>query len=216
MEWDKEILGPIRDTLGVEQGACASDRMYRLANNEQLDTAQQSELGVDLGLAVTTTGEVIRQILSAVGLADDVGLLSNDMNKLAILLHLTKIYCAKYQVKLVASKTKLLVFTNRKTEVQALTELAVNTVSLDGVKLSPSSEATHVGVVRSSLGNGPNIAARLTAHRRAVYGVLHLGLAKGHRANPYASLRVETVFGVSVLLSGLASLVLNRSEAKNA
>ena len=130
------------------------------------------------------------------------------------LFHLTKIYCAKYQVKHVPSKTKLLVLTNKKIEVQAMTDLAINTISLDGQDISPSSQATHVGVVRFSQGNGPNIAARLTAHRRAVYSVLNFGLAKGHRANPHAYLRVETVYGVSVLLSGLASLVLTSSEEK--
>ena len=26
VEWDKEILGPIRDTQGVEQGGCPSDK----------------------------------------------------------------------------------------------------------------------------------------------------------------------------------------------
>ena len=39
-------------------------------------------------------------------------------------------------------------------------------------------------------------------------------LAKGHRANPAASLRVETVFAAPVLLSGLACLVLSRKEEK--
>ena len=48
--------------------------------------------------------------------------------------------------------------------------------------------------------------------RKAVYSVLHAGMAKGHRANPAASMRVESVFGISVLLSGLASLVLIRKE----
>ena len=94
-----------------------------------------------------------------------------------------------------------------------MTDLAINTVSLDGQNiLSYQATATHVGVVRSSHGNGPNIGAR--THRRAVYSVLHFVIAKGHRANPQASLRVETVYGVSVLLSGLASLVLTSSEEK--
>ena len=91
IEWDKEVLGPIYDTMGVEQGGCASDRIYRLVNNEQLETAQESELGVDLGLALTPSGGVVRQTLSASGLADDVGLLFNDVNKLIVLLHLTKV-----------------------------------------------------------------------------------------------------------------------------
>jgi hypothetical protein len=45
-----ELLGPIKDTQGVEQGGCPSDRVYRLTNNEQLETAQRSQLGVDMGL----------------------------------------------------------------------------------------------------------------------------------------------------------------------
>ena len=47
-----------------------------------------------------------------------------------------------------------------------------------------------------------------------MYAVLHAGLAKGHRANPAASLRVEVVFAAPVLLSGLASLVLTSKEEK--
>ena len=67
-------------------------------------------------------------------------------------------------------------------------------------------------IVRSVRGNEANIVARLSAHRGAVYGLLSAGLGKGHRANPAASIRVEVVFGVPVLLSGLASLVLSAKE----
>ena len=44
VEWYNQIMGPIRDTMGVEQGGCASDRIYRLVNNAQLDMSQISEL----------------------------------------------------------------------------------------------------------------------------------------------------------------------------
>ena len=128
-------------------------------------------------------------------------------------MHLTKLYCDKYQVKLVAAKTKLLVFTTKETKMLAKVDLAVTTITIDGEVITPSSEATHVGVVRSVVdGNCPNIVARLSAHRRAMYGLQFAGLAKGHRANPYASLQVESVYGVPVLLSGLASLVLSSKE----
>ena len=181
-------------------------------NNEQLFTAQMSELGVDLSQVVDENGGLMRQVLSAAGLADNVGLLTGSLGQLKILLHLTKLYCDKFQVKLVWSKTKLLVFTTRQTELQAKIELVSTTISVDGHAITPSFQATHVGVVRSSEGNGPNISARLTAHRRAVYAVLHAGLAKGHRANPAACIRVETVFAAPVILSGLASLVLTIKE----
>ena len=92
--------------------------------------------------------------------------------------------------------------------------LIINPISLDGEIIPPSKEATHVGVVRSSSGNGPNIASRLSAHRKAVFSVLHSGIALHHRANPAASLRVESCYGVPVLLSGLATLVLTTKEEK--
>ena len=213
LEWNKEILGPIMDTQGVEQGGVPSDKVYRLVNNEQLLTAQQSDLGVELGSVATPEG-LVRQVLGAVGLADDVALLAGSLSKLQALLQLTKLYCDKYQVKLVASKTKLIVYTTKHTELLSKVDLATTTINVDGLMISPSQEASHVGVVRCADGNGPNITARLSAHRNAMFAVLHAGLAKGHRANPAASLRVETVFAVPVLLSGLASLVLTSKEEK--
>jgi hypothetical protein len=41
------------------------------------------------------------------------------MSGLKALLQLTKMYCEKFQVKLVGSKTKLLVFTTRQTKMIA-------------------------------------------------------------------------------------------------
>ena len=57
------------DKLGVEQGGVHSDRLYKLANNDQLHVAQLSNLGIDLG----TT------IVSCIGQADDSVLQSNDI-----------------------------------------------------------------------------------------------------------------------------------------
>ena len=213
VEWDKQMMGPIADTVGVEQGGCYSDRVYRLVNNEQLDTAQKSELGIDLGLAPAPSGGLVRQVLSSVGQADDVGLLSSSLMNLICLLHLTKMYCAKYQVQLVGAKTKLLVFNTKESVHHTAVELAAYPVIVDQ-PIEPSDEAAHVGVVRSVHGNMAHISERLSAHRKSVYAVLHGGMARGHRANPAASLRVEKVYCVSVLLSGMASLVFTDREMK--
>ena len=70
------------------------------------------------GIVVTTQGEMEKLLLSSVGQADDVGLLANSLKYLNLLLHLTVMYCEKYQVKLVASKTKLLVFSTKDTELK--------------------------------------------------------------------------------------------------
>ena len=215
IECDKQLIGPIHDTVGVEQGGCASDRIYRLVNNEQLKTAQQSELGMDIGQAVTDAGHIQHNVLSGVGQSDDVALLANFLQDLKALLHLSKLYCDKYQVKLVAAKAKLLILTTKETMMMVKVDVAVNSIFVDGAKITPSSQATHVGVVRSVVdGNSHHIVARLAAHRGAMYGLQYAGLARGHRGNPYASLRVEAVYGLPVLLSGLATLVLSSKEEK--
>ena len=53
------------------------------------------------------------------------------------------------------------------------------------------------------------------AHTRAVYAVLPAGLARGHNGNPAAALRVEAMYGLPVLLSGLASLILGKPELRD-
>ena len=67
-------------------------------------------------------------------------------------------------------------------------------------------------MLRSSSGNLPTILARFIAHNNALGGVLHAGIARGHRGNPAASIHVDRVYGVPVLLSGLAPLVLSEPE----
>ena len=67
-------------------------------------------------------------------------------------------------------------------------------------------------MLRSSLANNSTILARLTAHRNALRALLHSGMARGHRGNPAASLHVDEVYGIPVLLSGLGPLVLSKTE----
>ena len=53
---------------------------------------------------------------------------------------------------------------------------------------------------------------RISAHSRAVKGILFCGMAKYHQTNPAAGLRLELIYGAPVLLSGVAPLVLSNSE----
>ena len=108
-EWSKELMGPIRDTKGVEQGGINSDRLYKLANNSQIKVAQSSNLGVDMG---STT-------ISCIGQADDTALLTNDIHNLQNLVILTMEYCRKYSVPLVPEKTKLLAFSHPSSTIEA-------------------------------------------------------------------------------------------------
>ena len=202
-EWDKVLMGPIHDSLGLEQGGCNSDRIYKLCNNNQLSTAQLSQLGIDCGPAV----------ISSIGLADDTVILSDCIYKLFGLVQLAEDYCSSYHVTLVPEKTKLLAFSSPNHTHIINHAKIVNPIKISGKLIPFVDSAEHVGILRSTQGgNMPHILDRLAAHRRAMQGILHCGLAKAHRGNPTASLRLERSYGAPVLLSGVASLVLSNCE----
>ena len=71
-EWSKELMGPIRNKQGVEQGGINSDKLYKLNNNIQIKEAQSTNLGIDIGSSV----------VSFVAQADDTGLMSNGIYNL--------------------------------------------------------------------------------------------------------------------------------------
>ena len=72
--------------------------------------------------------------------------------------------------------------------------------------------AEHVGVLRSVSGNLPHIHQRMVKHRKALACILFTGMSRRHRTSPLASLRAERIFGSPVLFSGLATLILKKTE----
>ena len=161
-----------------------------------------SSLGVDL----------VSNVVSSIGLADDTVLLSDSISKLSGLLHLTDEYCKQYHVELVPEKTKLLAFTPNNQSMQVYLEKITSSLSLSGNEIGFSTNAEHVGIIRSLDGNMPHILGRISARNRAIMALLPTGMARSHRGNPAASLRLELLYGTSVLLSGLGSLVLDDAE----
>ena len=204
-EYDKTMMGPIEDVRGLEQGGVSSSDEYKIYNNEQADSSQLSKLGVRLGHGV--------EPISCISLADDAVLISNNITDLYNLLLITINYCNKYQVQLVPDKTRLLAFSKDPNDHRVKYSKLVSNISLHGKKIPFSTTAEHLGIIRScSSGNIPNISERLAAHRRSLFRVLPAGLALHHVANPAACLRVEKIYALPVLLSGLSALVLTKNE----
>ena len=67
-------------------------------------------------------------------------------------------------------------------------------------------------MVRSCDGNLPNLLLRISAFKKALGSLVSCGLSRRQRSNPTASLRILTLYGTPVLMSGLASLVLSPGE----
>ena len=199
LDWDKSILGPIKDGQGLEQGGANSSDYYKIYSNENLTTAQKSEQGIKLGNS---------QIISAIGLADDTVLTANKLSNIANILYLTKSYCDKYGVTLCAGKTKLL----RISKCDPNYFETFNPIIIDGQPIEFSEEAEHVGVIRSMAGNIPHLLKRISSHQKALGATLSFGNAQKCRANPLVGLRLEKVYGAPVLMSGVSTLVLSGSE----
>ena len=199
LDFDKILVGPVYDQKGLEQGGVSSSDCYKIYNNELFDLAQTSNLGVDLG------GNLV---ISAVGQADDAALLANDLSKLYHILQIALNYCAKFNVQLCPSKTKLLVISPPRIN----TFVPYNPITIDDKNIQFVEEAEHVGVLRSTHGNMPNIILRISSFKGALGSVVSCGLARGSRSNSSASLRILTLYATPVLLSGLASLVLTSKE----
>ena len=121
-------------------------------------------------------------------------------------------YCLKYNVQLVPEKTKLMAFSPKGNNLN-LEKDALSSVYLDGHELTFSTEAQHLGILRSSCsGNMPAIMDRLAAHRKQLFSLLPIGMARHHNGNPASSLSIESIYCLPTLISGLASLVLSKAE----
>ena len=153
IDWEGNLMGPIMDECGLEQGGVSSSDFYKIYGREQLSTAQESKLGISLG----------NLTISAIGQADDTALVSNNLHNLQYLLLLTENFCRKYQVKLSSSKTKLQVYFTHHMRKEVNYAIRVNAAKVDFVKC-----AEHIGIERSTSGNSVSIFTRFNAHKRAL------------------------------------------------
>ena len=85
-------------------------------------------------------------------------------------------------------------------------------VNIHCSKIPFSTTVEHVGVTKNEASNLPHIMGRVKAHQKALGSVLHTGLARHHRGNPAASIRVEKLYATPKLLSGIGALTLLKSE----
>ena len=99
-EFDFQLMGPIIDTRGLEQGGVYSSDAYKIYNNEQNNFLHASSLGV----------RIYDQCISCISLADDNALVASSLTDLNNLLHLTVLDCKRNDVDLVPDKTNLIAF----------------------------------------------------------------------------------------------------------
>ena len=203
VEQGKVIMGPNCDTVGVEQGGVSSSDQFQLVNGAELVMTNGSGLGLDMGAV----------IVAAIGQADNVALVSPHPAALQLPLNLSEAFSASTSLTKVPEKTKLLAYPIKGDSSYINYWQDVMPIMMAGAPLPLSSQAEHVGVLRSTDGtNMPALLSRLSAHSKSLYGTITCGMAHGHGGNPAASIRVEAINCAPRLYSGLATLLLSPSK----
>ena len=102
-----EVIGPIMNSQGSEQGGLLSDRQSRLVGNDQLLFAQLSQLGVNISYPNHPTPKLfLKLVISAIGQADDTTLFSNDLFSFNLLATLIDQFADRSNTIIVSDKTK--------------------------------------------------------------------------------------------------------------
>ena len=64
LDWYGDLMGPIKDDQGLEQGGCNSSEYYKIYGIEQLTLAQNSRLGFRIGsLNISSIGQLDDTVL---------------------------------------------------------------------------------------------------------------------------------------------------------
>lgn len=158
---------------------------------------------------------IANESIATLALADDKSLLSNNPRDNQILLDLSVRLSSAYNYQYAPSKTKILVINPKPSKNPKHPSIPPDcTWTIDGTTVHPSSQATHLGVVRSDdpSSNTPALLSRIAAHQKAFFSTLSLGLSKNHRTSPATALKIESVFCSPILFSGLSTLLLKNSE----
>ena len=110
-------------------------------------------------------------------------------------------------------KKKLVAFTDPKLAhiPQIESFLCPLTISAKVIPLSQS--ADHVGIIRDSVSIFPHILDRLSAHKKANAILKSAGSGGNNRTSLLASIKAEQCFGTPVLLSRMASLVIDKHKS---
>ena len=195
------LIGHIHDSCRVEQGFFLSSRQFRLTLNQEINLANMSGLGVQIG----------QVHVASAGLADDCNLMATNIPFMQAIINITQHVSSEFNYTFVPSKTTVLIINTTKVKGSKFPWIDPESAALKvaATTITPSTQATHLRVIRTtSLSNVPAVLSQIAAHSRSLYGVMGSGLAKNHWSNPAASIRVEAMYCSPVLYNGLASLLL--------
>ena len=184
---------------GVKQGSVISPYLYKLYINNLLKNLAGNNLGMSIG----------SQYVGSPACADDVILLTQDLNQVQPLLTSASEYAALHDYELHPKKTVITSILKPKTSIKIPEE---NEWYLNGAKVTQEDSFTHLGLTWKSNSLTPDVDANIQKARRACYSLLKIGLHGTNGIDPPAALKIIQTYVIPRLLQGLEATVLNRED----
>ena len=202
MKQDGKLSREIREHKGSRQGHKRASGHFKTYINPCLIAANTSELGFFIGPIC----------ISAVCVADDTYVLSDDPRRLQSIIDIIGHYGRRYRLIFGADKTKVTV-TGSRHDMQYYKD--INIWSLYGEKLNVTEDNEHLGLVVSGLDEEiKNVDKNINAARDTLFGFLGNIFSYKCKLSQAVQYHTWSVFIKPVLRSGLAALPIRPTVLK--
>ena len=188
---------------GSRQGHKRAAGHFKAYINPCLEAANSSNLGFSIGPIC----------ISALCVADDTYIISDDPRKLQDLINIVGHYGRRYRLVFGASKTKITI-TGSRHDMQYYND--INIWSLYGEKISVTEDNDHLGLTISGIDEEiKNVDKNLQSTRNSMFSLLGNAFSYKFNLSPSVQLHIWATYCKPVLRSGLAALPLRPTAMKS-
>jgi hypothetical protein len=198
IKWCGDISESFPIKQGVRQVGVLSTFLYKVYNNALLQDLQNQKLGFMIG----------RTYVGCPTCADDIALLSNNVNELHDMLLTLHRYSRQDRVSIHPTKTKAVIL-NKTSKIPKTN----SKWQLGDTEISPTNHAIHLGIPRAETReNEANIKDRISLARKTMYALMNTGLHGSNGINPSVALRIYEAYVLPKLVYGMEVLSLNQKQ----
>ena len=200
---DGKISRDFSEYKGSRQGHKRASGHFKSYINPCLTAANSSNLGFNIGPIC----------VSAVCIADDTYVLTNDPRKLQDIINIIGHYGKRYRLVFGADKTKITI-TGSKHDMKYYQD--INIWSLYGDKITVSEDNDHLGLIVSGTDEEmKNVDKNLQSTRNSMFLLLGQAFSYKCKLSPTVQLHIWTTFCKPVLRSGLSALPIRPTIMKS-
>ena len=194
VRWKGETSQNFRVMQGVRQGGILSTGLYKVYINDLLLSLEKSGIGTYIGTTYTGCPTV----------ADDLTLLNNQEHGVQDMLDITYRYANRERYIIHPEKSLFIRRYVPRGYIESFSDWR-----LGDSELTISTDATHVGIIRSSEDElGKNVDERISCARRTFYSMTYTGLHGSNGLTPSVCFRIYSTYVLPRLLYGLEINVL--------